>query len=149
MKNHAFTLIELLVVILAIGILAAIALPQYYQAVGKAKFSELKILTKTVQEAVQRYYMFNNTYEGATGGLDITKPQGSSCMIWENNNMIRCCKDIFGTNVCYYVYIESGRSKSCIVFDTDKSSRANLLCRNETKKRGYYNCTTNVCEYFY
>ena len=52
-KNKwAFTLIELLVVVLIIGILSAIALPQYQKAVTKARFAEAFTNLKTLADAI-------------------------------------------------------------------------------------------------
>ena len=50
-----FTLIELLVVVIIIGILAAIALPQYEIVVEKSRASEAMINTKAIRDAVDRH----------------------------------------------------------------------------------------------
>jgi prepilin-type N-terminal cleavage/methylation domain-containing protein len=53
--QRGFTLIELLVVITIIGILAAIALPNYIKAKDKAKEAEVKSNCHTIQIALERY----------------------------------------------------------------------------------------------
>ena len=74
MKNNnkkGFTLIELLVVVLIIGILAAIALPQYFKAVEKARGAEALSLLGAIAGAQQRYYLTHDSYAKHLSGLDL------------------------------------------------------------------------------
>ena len=62
LNAKGFTLIELLVVVLIIGILAAVALPQYQKTVDKSRMVQLLVINKAVREAEERYYLANGTY---------------------------------------------------------------------------------------
>ncbi len=73
--KKGFTLIELLVVVLIIGILSAIALPQYTTAVEKARSTEAVSNIGTLIHAGERYYMQTNTWPGTDlDVLDIEVP---------------------------------------------------------------------------
>lgn len=60
--SRGFTLIELVITVMIIGILAAIAIPQYQQYVTKARRTEAKSALARVQGAQERYFTVNNTY---------------------------------------------------------------------------------------
>ena len=75
MKNDkAFTLIELLVVVLIIGILAAVALPQYKLAVEKSRATEAFVNLRAVHNEVELYYLANGEYPASLAEIDMGTP---------------------------------------------------------------------------
>ena len=90
MNKKGFTLIELLVVVLIIGILAAIALPQYFKAVEKSKSAEALMVIGSIVGAEQRYQMVNpnNDFTTNFADLDIEFDGASGATLSTNNYTI-------------------------------------------------------------
>jgi prepilin-type N-terminal cleavage/methylation domain-containing protein len=76
MLKKGFTLIELLVVVLIIGILAAVALPQYQRATEKAKAAEALTMIRTLKESMDRYYLTTGAWPKQWDQIDISFPSG-------------------------------------------------------------------------
>ena len=70
-RVRAFTLIELLVVVLIIGILSAIALPQYQVSVMKSRYTQLKTMVRSIRDAQEAYRLENGEYAKEFGHLPI------------------------------------------------------------------------------
>jgi prepilin-type N-terminal cleavage/methylation domain-containing protein len=90
--KKGFTLIELLVVVLIIGILSAIALPQYLYAKEKSALSEALIMKRAIDDAAYRYYLQTGSKPSSFNDLDIVLP--ATC-----SNDISCS----GKNFSYYM----------------------------------------------
>ena len=64
--SEGFTLIELMVVVAIIGVLAAVALPQFNTYRAKAKSSEAKLTLASTYTALQAFFLEKDTYATAS-----------------------------------------------------------------------------------
>ena len=83
--NRAFTLIELLVVVLIIGVLAAIAVPQYQRAVDKSRLATMLPVLHAVTKAQEVYYLANGTTADTFEQMDISLPADATISPSLNN----------------------------------------------------------------
>ncbi len=144
--KKGFTLIELLVVVLIIGILAAVALPQYQQAVDKARYAELMSLVSTLAKAEEIYFMANGQYTDDFSELDISLPlerrvEGSSTDYVVGKNYYISCD--FSHTTSQYVYGKYMDAQVLYLIYLDHSSTpGKRQCRShrENAERGEKIC---------
>ncbi len=162
--TKGFTLLELLVVVLIIGVLAAIALPQYNMAVAKSKYNTIKTMTEDLVSSVERYYLATNTKPTNLEDLDIEiegeyknnsklrkiLPNGAECGFnygTDDFQEIVCITKVNGKTMYYlstFYYKISKQERLCYA-STNITDITNKLCQIETGK----NSPTSSCQSYY
>ena len=75
-RNDGFTLIELMIVVAIIGILAAIAIPNFLNYQCKSKQSEAKQALKAYATGVETYMAENDIYPTSLNNADVAVREG-------------------------------------------------------------------------
>jgi type IV pilus assembly protein PilE len=130
--KSGFTLIELLVVVLIIGILAAVAVPQYQKTVYKSQAAEVLASIRTLKDALEIYYLQTGSYPTSPDQLDVTIPAVKDYDIVIDNSLtnIRANNKKGTTNYLHLRYFPCYANSPyagkllCVVQDNDDRSKS-------------------------
>ena len=150
--RRGFTLIELLVVVLIIGILAALAVPQYQKAVAKSRYASMKHLVKSIADAQEIHFLSTGTYAETYDSLDtnllenwewgyINKNRATytfdwgECVLW--TTAFACYVKAGEEEIWYKMnYIHTSDRKAgitqCLAWSDNINSTGNQICKQET-----------------
>ncbi len=108
--KKGFTLLELLIVVIIIGILAGLAVPNFFRGVERARWAEAKQILGSLRTSQIRYKAEQGSYTATIGNLDmeVTTPKyftvvatsGTACLARGTRNASQDTYSLSGETIC-------------------------------------------------
>ena len=156
-NQKAFTLIELLVVVLIIGILAAVAVPQYQKAVEKSRAAQALTLLKSLVQAQETYYLANGSYATQFDELSVDIPWDGTAH-WRGGSEIKDVRsnqdwsvELFANSSIYGIFVGriSGKYQGTgfvFYFSGVNNARQILCAERESGATMYTGTADDYCQ---